>query len=419
MNQEFTPPSATRAGPRLAALATLFAIAACGGGGGGGAAPPPPPPDPTVSAMAINPVAFDARDLMVTIEGTDLAQGLQVNSAQCTGVTQSTASPNASGASVAYYRCAATAAATTVTVAAALSKDGTVLKSATFEIGAPTTIAAALAGAGAVAPTDNLTGDGAVAGTAKYGQQMTLTVTGTNVNQGLLIPVTPACTGLTLSTTPPLVSSASTAFYRCRVAALSLNQLTVEFASAPGVDAIFPPRFDVPIPEVTLSMAAVDPSNASKTTLGQVVITLSPSLAPITANNFLDYVNSGFYDGTIFHNVQALPAPPLLEAGRFGPTTGTPPPVQRTASTPNAPEVGGAASFLQWTVAMTLNTAPENGPARFFINMADNSLAGASAVFGSVTAGQTLAQTMGTSCGGQAQCLPLPNFTIDSAVQTR
>ncbi len=369
--------------------------------------------------MAVNPAAFDPRDLMITIEGTDLAQGLKVSSAQCSSIIQSTASPNASGASVAYYRCAAAATATLVTVDATLEKDNTALKSASFEIGAPTTIASAIAGEDAVAPVDNQTGDGAVPGKAKYGQPMTLTVMGTNVNQGVHVPAKPACPGLTLSTTPSLVSSASTAFYRCRVAALSLNQLTIELAAAPGVDAVFPARFDVPIPQVTLSMASVDPAGSSKTALGEIVITLDPSLAPVAANNFLDYVNSGFYSGTIFHNVQAWPAPPLLEAGRYAPTTGTPPPTQKAAGPASAPEVGSASSYLKWTVGMTLNTAPADGPARFFISMADNSLGGASAVLGRVTLGQSLADSMSTSCSGQAQCLPVPNFTIDNAIQTR
>ncbi len=410
--------SASSAATRFTGVAALFAITACGGGGGGAAPPPPPlpPPDPTVSAMAINPVAFNARDLIVTIEGTDLEQGLTVSSAQCTTLTRSNAAPNASGASSAYYRCAATPAATTVTVDATRSKDNTALLSASFEIGAPTTVVTALAGDGATPPEGSSLG---IPGIGKYGQQITVTVTGTNVNQGLLFPATPACTGLTLSTTPPLVSSASTAYYRCRVAALNLNHVVVELASAPGLEAVTPARFDVPLPEVTLNMASVDPANASRTPLGQIVITMTPDLAPISSNNFLDYVNSGFYNGTIFHSVQALPAPPLLDAGRYGPTTGSPLPAQKAVSAANPPEVGSASSFVKWSVAMTLNTAPSNGPARFFINMADNNLGGASAVFGSVTSGQTLANSMAASCSGQAQCLPIPNFTIDSAVQTR
>ena len=159
--------------------------------------------------------------------------------------------------------------------------------------------------------------------------------------------------------------------------------------------------------------------------MGDVVITLDPSLAPVAANNFLNYVNSGFYNGTIFDNVQkSLAAPTLIQGGRFTPTTGTPPPTQKAVSAANAPETpAGTASYLKWTLAMSRNTEPALGPAQFVINMADNvggnSLSSASAVFGSVTAGQNFAETVAGSCGGQPVCLPVPNFTIDKALQTR
>ncbi len=39
------------------------------------------------------------------------------------------------------------------------------------------------------------------------------------------------------------------------------------------------------------------------TTLGNITIQLDAAKAPLSAKNFLDYVNSGFYNGTIFHRV--------------------------------------------------------------------------------------------------------------------
>lgn len=424
MNPRFSIHFSAARYTQIALATALLAVTGCGGGGGTEAAPPPPPPpDPTVSAMFVNPATLGStQELIVTIAGSDLTQGLSVTSPQCATLTRSDAAPHASGAATAYYRCAVNLGATEVKVDALLSKDNSALGTASFTIGAPTALAAAIAGKDAVAP-DPLTGQGEVPGTAKYSQAMTVEVTGENVNQGLKFD-SPDCSGITLSTTPPLVSTSTKAYYICRATALHLtNQVVVSLAS--GQSVALAPRFNVPRPEVTLSMATVDPSNSSRTPMGDVVITLDPSLAPVAANNFLNYVNSGFYDGTIFDNVQkSLASPTLIQGGRFTPTTGTPPPTQKAASAANAPETpAGTASYLKWTLAMSRNTEPALGPAQFVINTADNvggnSLSSASAVFGSVTAGQAFAETIAASCGGQPVCLPVPNFTIDKAVQTR
>jgi cyclophilin family peptidyl-prolyl cis-trans isomerase len=423
-SQSINPSSLRRA--KLAALAAMFAAAACGGGGGGDAAvpPPPPPPDPTVSAMFVNPAALgNLQELMVTIQGSDLAQGLNVTSSQCATLTRSTVAPLASSAATAYYRCAVNAGATNVTVDASLAKDNSALGTASFTINAPTTMDSALAGEGAVAPGP--TGQGGQPGTAMYSKAMTIEVTGTNVNQGLAFDPSLDCTGVALSVAPPLVSTSSKAYYVCRVTAFNVNnQMTVSLVSDPTV--LLRARFSVPPPQVTLSMATVDPTDSSKSVLGDVVITLDPRLAPIAANNFLGYVNSGFYDGTIFDIIQALPSPPLLQGGRYPPTTDTNLTAQKPASAASAPELPTALnSYLKWTVAMSRKTAPADGPAVFVINTADNvgnnELSSASAVFGSVTDGISIsiAETLAAGCGGQASCLRVPNFTIDRALQTR
>src|SRR3972149_9313621 len=62
---------------------------------------------------------------------------------------------------------------------------------------------------------------------------------------------------------------------------------------------------------VLLMLAATMPAPAGaanlqvklETTQGTIVIELDAAKAPITVGNFLDYVKSGFYDGTVFHRV--------------------------------------------------------------------------------------------------------------------
>mgnify|MGYP001256689420 CR=1 FL=1 len=60
---------------------------------------------------------------------------------------------------------------------------------------------------------------------------------------------------------------------------------------------------------LTLAAAMAAPAGAAnpqvklETTQGTIVIELDAAKAPITVGNFLDYVKSGFYDGTVFHRV--------------------------------------------------------------------------------------------------------------------
>ena len=54
-----------------------------------------------------------------------------------------------------------------------------------------------------------------------------------------------------------------------------------------------------------ISAHAANPMVEFATNEGAIVIELYPDKAPKTVNNFLDYVNSGYYDGTIFHRVIA------------------------------------------------------------------------------------------------------------------
>ena len=54
---------------------------------------------------------------------------------------------------------------------------------------------------------------------------------------------------------------------------------------------------------VSLAAAAADPQVEIKTSLGNIVVELDPARAPLTVENFLQYVKSRHYDGTLFHRV--------------------------------------------------------------------------------------------------------------------
>ena len=166
---------------------------------------------------------------------------------------------------------------------------------------------------------------------------------------------------------------------------------------------------------------------------GTVVLTLDRTAAPTTVANFLQYVNSGFYNCTVFHR---LLSGFVLQGGGFA----TPLSVSSTAlNTPkptNPPivlEDGNGLSNLRWTLSMARTGAPDSATSQFFINLANNTnldrtaTARGYAVFGTITAGtEVITAATGAACTawgalafGDGSCLPTPNLTITAASQTR
>lgn len=110
--------------------------------------------------------------------------------------------------------------------------------------------------------------------------------------------------------------------------------------------------------------AAGNPVVIMKTSMGNVEIELFQDKAPATVVNFLSYVNSGFYNGTIFHRVIGNF---MIQGGGFTPGMGekkTLPPVKN--------EAANGISNLTGTVAMARTMEPQSATAQFFINVADN-----------------------------------------------
>ena len=100
------------------------------------------------------------------------------------------------------------------------------------------------------------------------------------------------------------------------------------------------------------------------TSMGEVVIELAPDKAPATVENFLTYVNDGFYDGTVFHRViDGF----MIQGGGFGPDferKTTRPPIRNEADNGLKNDTG--------TVAMARTSDPHSATAQFFINVKDN-----------------------------------------------
>jgi peptidyl-prolyl cis-trans isomerase A (cyclophilin A)/peptidyl-prolyl cis-trans isomerase B (cyclophilin B) len=116
-----------------------------------------------------------------------------------------------------------------------------------------------------------------------------------------------------------------------------------------------------------LSAAAfgADPQVALKTSMGEIVLELNQEKAPITVANFLKYVKSGFYNGTIFHRViDGF----MIQGGGM-----TAKLVNKRANKPIKNESNNGLSNQPYTVAMAREDNPDSATSQFFINVADNS----------------------------------------------
>jgi peptidyl-prolyl cis-trans isomerase A (cyclophilin A) len=173
-------------------------------------------------------------------------------------------------------------------------------------------------------------------------------------------------------------------------------------------------------PQVTLTI-----SNGAGVN-GTVVITLVPEHAPQTVANFLSYVNSDFYDGTIIHRHDAGFV--LQGGGYVSLVSATDVPMHK-ATSPAIPLELKVSNVLG-TVAMARNSNLNSATSEFFINLVNNTALdlgnGGYAAFGYIT-DMTLVAAMTTApCvsstitqGTAAGCLPVPNLVITSAAQTR
>ena len=101
------------------------------------------------------------------------------------------------------------------------------------------------------------------------------------------------------------------------------------------------------------------------TSLGVIEITLDAKQAPGTVNNFLHYVKTGFYRGTVFHRV--IPDF-MIQGGGFRPGMD-----EKTHGAPIRNEADNGLKNLAGTIAMARTPDPHSAAAQFFINTVDNS----------------------------------------------
>ncbi len=173
----------------------------------------------------------------------------------------------------------------------------------------------------------------------------------------------------------------------------------------------------IPVAHAADAKATAQPKVEFVTTLGDFTVQLDPQRAPKTVANFLDYVKSGFYKGTIFHRV--IPGF-MVQGGGFTAD------MQQKPTRPPIPlESRNGLRNLRGTIAMARTGDPNSATAQFFINVVDNpSLdypqpdGNGYAVFGKVVQGMNVIDKIvaqPTKDVGPYQNVPVKPIVIESA----
>lgn len=109
---------------------------------------------------------------------------------------------------------------------------------------------------------------------------------------------------------------------------------------------------------------ATNPVVLLETTSGDILIELYPDKAPKTVENFLQYVDSGFYKNTIFHRV--IPGF-MIQGGGYTIRMD-----EKETQAPIENEANNGVSNERGTIAMARTMDPHSATAQFFINLVDN-----------------------------------------------
>lgn len=152
------------------------------------------------------------------------------------------------------------------------------------------------------------------------------------------------------------------------------------------------------------------------TTLGDIKIELFPEQAPVTVENFLKYVDSGFFDGTIFHRV--IPGF-VLQGGGFDAQM-----TQKKTAEPIKNEADNGLKNSRGTLSMARTQAVDSATSQFFINLADNAFLDHGerdfgyAVFGRVVEGMEVVDAIAavpTADHGMHQNVPVEPVVVTEA----
>ncbi len=166
----------------------------------------------------------------------------------------------------------------------------------------------------------------------------------------------------------------------------------------------------------TQVFAAAKPSPAVQldTNMGSIVLRLDAAKAPVTVENFINYVKSGHYDGTIFHRVIK---DFMIQGG--GMTSDM---KEKPTQKPIKNEASNGLNNDKYTIAMARTSNPNSATAQFFINVKNNDFLNYSAptaqgygyaVFGKVIKGQEVVDKIkGVATGNRGMYEDVPKQPV-------
>ncbi|MCW9012840.1 MAG: peptidylprolyl isomerase [Gammaproteobacteria bacterium] len=152
---------------------------------------------------------------------------------------------------------------------------------------------------------------------------------------------------------------------------------------------------------------------------GKIIIELDTEKAPITTENFLNYVKDEFYNATIFHRV--IPGF-MIQGGGF--LEGM---IQKSTNDPVKNEADNGLPNKRGTIAMARTPDPDSASSQFFINLKDNDFLNYTAptsqgwgycVFGEVTEGMDIVDSIAQVATGSSMGhgdVPVETVVINSA----
>ena len=233
-----------------------------------------------------------------------------------------------------------------------------------------------------------------------YGVRAEFDFYGTYLDKGLSVNV-PNCSGQT----PTFISPVHQVL-TCTVTAT--GDLNVEVRDATGA-VIYSRMFTVPAPRAALV-----------TSLGNIVVELDPTAAPLTVNNFLKYVQSGFYSNTVFHRVITGS---VVQGGGY--TSGLA--VKPGTLAPISLESANGLANLRGTIAMARTPDPNSATSQFYFNLADNSSLDYKdvsepgyAVFGKIVQGLEVMDAIGSVATGTVNGvddIPISEVSVTTALR--
>ncbi|MCL1048097.1 peptidylprolyl isomerase [Shewanella abyssi] len=171
---------------------------------------------------------------------------------------------------------------------------------------------------------------------------------------------------------------------------------------------------DTPEPPKVVPALKADVCYLMSTNKGDMTLAIDLTNTPATGLNFKDYVDSGFYDATLFHRtINNF----MIQGGGF--TTGL---VFKPTNDPIINEASVGISNKRGTIAMARTDNPDSATAQFFINVLDNPHLDASdstagyAVFGKVISGMDIADQI-SIVPTLVNDVPVDEITIDTVAE--